>query len=96
MLVLGSNHFYISEIPSHSEGRSRSLRTWGGDAVAVEGACDSAGSGRQKRVVLTPQGWRQVGGQDTADDGDNPRPDRRGEHVISRKPLRGECRVIPV
>ena len=24
------------------------------------------------------------------------KPGRRGEHVISRKPLRGECRVIPV
>jgi hypothetical protein len=23
-------------------------------------------------------------------------PGRRGEHDISRKPLRGECRVIPV
>src|SRR5271156_450413 len=53
----------------------------GRDAVAVEGACDSAGSGRRKRVVLMPQGWRQVGGQDTADDGDNPRSDRRGERV---------------
>ena len=25
-------------IPSHSEGRSRSSRTWGGDAVAVDRA----------------------------------------------------------
>jgi hypothetical protein len=24
------------------------------------------------------------------------KPRRRGEHEISRKPLRGECRVIPV
>ena len=24
------------------------------------------------------------------------KPGRRGEHDISRKPLRGECRVIPV
>jgi hypothetical protein len=23
-------------------------------------------------------------------------PELRGEHEISRKPLRGECRVIPV
>src|SRR5664279_2510267 len=30
-----------------------------------------------------------------ADDGGK-KPGRRGEHVISRKPLRGECRVIPV
>ena len=36
--------------------------------------------------------WREA---IPADDGGK-KADHRGEHAISRKPLRGECRMIPV
>jgi len=47
-------------------------------------------------VVLTPRRWRQVGENKYSLMTVTKKPDRRGEHDISRKPLRGECRVIPV
>jgi len=35
---------------------------------------ESAACGRRSRVVLTPRRWRQVGGRDSADDGDKQSP----------------------
>ena len=80
---------YIHAIPSRPEGRSRSSRTWDGDAVDAEAATDERGlSVRQRRVVLTPRCWRQCtfrqllsgryGGK---------RAVLRGEPVISRKAI---------
>src|SRR6266702_8685451 len=59
--------------------------TWGGNAVDA-GSADSERreSVRQRRVVLTPRCWRQVGGSSPADDGGK-RAGRRGERVISCK-----------
>ena len=46
-----------------TEGRIAIVTDAGRDAVDANGAFDeSAGSGRRSRVVLTPQGRRQVGG----------------------------------
>ena len=42
-----------------------------------------------------PDAGVKFAAQGGADDGGK-KPGRRGEHVISRNPLRGECRVIPV
>ena len=76
-------------IPSRPEGRSRSSRTWDGDAVDAEAATDERGlSVRQRRVVPTSRCWRQCtwrqllsgryGGK---------RAVLRGELVISRKAI---------
>jgi hypothetical protein len=46
-------------------------------------------------VVLTPRRWRQVGGDDPQATVAK-EPGRRGEHEISRKPLRREGRTDPV
>ena len=74
-------------IPSRPEGRSRSSRTWDGDAVDAEAATDERGlCVRQKRVVLTSRCWRQVSGNNSADDGGK-RAVLRGDHVISRKAI---------
>ena len=43
-------------------------------------------------MVLTPRRWCQVGGSNSAGDGGK-KAGRRGEHSISRKPLRRECRI---
>jgi hypothetical protein len=49
--------------PAPPEGRSRSSRTWERDAVDADAPLtNGVFRGRQKRVVLTPHGWRQVGG----------------------------------
>jgi hypothetical protein len=82
-------------LPSHPDrGALANVINVGRAAVDAEGASDwSARGGRQKRVVpmhlmLASSRWR-----------DRPatvEKHRRGEHAISRKPLRGECRVIPV
>ena len=51
--------------------------------------------GRRSRVVLTPRRWCQVGGSNSAGDGGQ-KARAPGSARIIRKPLRGECRVIPV
>jgi hypothetical protein len=38
-------------------------------------------------VVLTPRGWRQVGGVFYPPTTVSKKPDRRGEHAISRKTI---------
>jgi hypothetical protein len=40
LLAADPNHFYISEIPSHSEGRCATSTARDGDAVDAEGAFD--------------------------------------------------------
>ena len=52
-------------------------------------------SGRQNRVVLSPRRWCQVCVKSRRRRWPKS-PEHRGERGISRKPLRGECRVIPV
>jgi hypothetical protein len=60
---------------------------------------------RQNRVVLTPRCWRQVSRlridpigsmRDIREATVTTSPARRGEHDISRKPLRRECRMPPL
>jgi hypothetical protein len=83
-------------VPPFSQGRFAIVTDVRRDAVDAECADDERhSSGRQRRVVLTPRRWRQVGGSNSAGDGGK-KADRRGEHGISRKPLRRECRVFPV
>ena len=62
--------------------------------------------GRRSRVVLTPRRWRQVGGVLSARPGSDKSLNPQATVSTSRspgrarrkplKPLRGECRVIPV
>src|ERR1700730_12821421 len=81
---------------SRHKGRCATSSTRDGDAVDADGAFDeSAGCGRRSRVVLTSRCWCQVLREDAQGDGGK-RAVHRGEHDISCKPLRGECRVIPV
>ena len=41
LLAADPNHFYISEIPSHSEGRCATSSTRDGDAVDAEALLDA-------------------------------------------------------
>ena len=69
---------YISRIPSRPEGRSRSPRTRDGERWTWKRLGERHGSVRQRRVVLTPHGWRRRWQQYMA---------HRGERVISRKAI---------
>ena len=76
-------------IPSRPEGRSRSSRTWDGDAVDAEAATDERGRRvRQRRVVLTSRCWRQcTWRQQLSGRNGGKRAVLRGDHVISRKAI---------
>ena len=76
-------------IPSRSEGRRPSSRTWDGDAVDADGACDDgARRVRQRRVVLTSRCWRQCTWRQLLPGRNGgKRAVLRGEHVISRKAI---------
>src|SRR3984893_13507791 len=89
-----STYIHRHPVPLRGAFRERHGRGAGGGGRdgALDGRCQR---GRRRRVVLTPRRWRQVGGGNSAGDGGK-KADHRGEHGISRKPLRGECRVIPV
>src|SRR4029078_11252840 len=80
---------YITAIPSRPEGRSRSSRTWDGDAVDGKGATDERGRRvRQRRVVPTPRCWRQcTWRQQLSGRHGGKRAVLRGDHVISRKAI---------
>src|SRR4029079_11707271 len=80
---------YIACIPSRPEGRSRSSRTWDGDAVDAKAATDERGlSVRQRRVVLTSRCWRQcTWRQLPSGRHGGKRAVLRGDHVISRKAI---------
>jgi hypothetical protein len=90
-------HFYRHPAPTRGAYRDRHGR-WARGAMDVKVPQDERHlSGRRSRVVLTPRCWRQVlkklallGG-----DGGN-KAGHRGEHVISRKPLRREGRMLPL
>jgi hypothetical protein len=60
---------------------------------ATSTADESAACGRRSRVVLTPRRWCQVCERQLSRATVANKPGRRGEHEISRKPLRRECRV---
>jgi hypothetical protein len=83
-------------VPSH-RGRLAIVTDAGRDAMDVGCATDErAACGRQSRVVLTPRRWRQVGGRHSAGDGGKQArsPGRARNKLL--KPLRGECRAVPV
>jgi hypothetical protein len=95
LLFRNRKSVYIKRRLVPHEGRLAIVTDAGRDAVDADGASDeSTGCGRRRRVVLTLRCWCQVGGVSASDGGK--KADHRGDHVISRKPLRGECRVIPV
>jgi hypothetical protein len=86
-------------VPLIHEGRFAIVTDVERDAMDADGADDEgAGGGRRSRVVLTPRRWRQVGDDAShyTDDGDKKArsPERARRKPL--KPLRGECRVIPV
>ena len=90
-----ANRLYKPRRPVPLEGRLEIVRDAGQDAVDADGATDeSTRRGRRSRVVLTPRRWRQVGGKKFPPATVTKKPDRREEHEVSRKPLRGECRVF--
>jgi hypothetical protein len=63
--------------------------------VDADGAVDERAScGRRSRVVLTPRRRRQVGGSNSADDGDKQARSPGRARRKPLKPLRGECRAF--
>jgi hypothetical protein len=84
--------------PSHpTKGRCATSTTRGGLRwTRRRFLTKRAKADERNRVVLAPRRWSQVGGCNTPPTTVANKPGRRGEHEISRKPLRGECRVIPV
>jgi len=86
-------------IPSRAEGRyGQSSRNVGRGAVDAGSATDERGLLRGREAVWF---WRPFAGvkfartrKRRADDGVNKASGPRGERGISRKPLRGECRMF--
>src|ERR1700735_2859007 len=91
-----ANQSISMPIPSHSRGVSRSSRTRDGmrwtRMVLLTRVPDADGE-----VVWA---WRLDGGVKLAEAVSpmtvTKTPDHRGEHEVSRKPLRGECRMPPL
>src|SRR6266404_1363953 len=94
-----ANHLY-KLAPSRliMRGGSRSSRNAGRDAVDACGALGrgARAGGRRSRVVLTPRRWRQVGGSNSAGDGGKQARSPGRARRKPLKPLRRECRVMPV
>jgi hypothetical protein len=88
---------YIPACPAPPKGAYHDRReTRGGMWWTLEAPKTRAFfSGRQNRVVLSPRRWCQVCAEARRRRWPTS-PEHRGERGISRKPLRGECRVIPV
>ena len=83
------NQRYITPIPSRPEGRIM-IATIVGRVAMDAGSADSERheSVRQRRVVLTPQCWRQVREKQASHRTTvTTSPARRGDHVISRKAI---------
>jgi hypothetical protein len=81
-------------VSSH-RGAARDRHGRGAGCGGRSGAIDEQRQGgRRSRVVPTPRRWRQVGGSNSAGDGDKKArsPERARRKPL--KPLRGECRVI--
>ena len=99
LLPFFGNMWFVLAIPPCQEGRLAIVTNVGRDAVdATERETSACGCGRRSRVVLAPRSRRQVRKTPTrrADDGVNKAIGPRGERGVSRKPLRGECRMFPV
>jgi hypothetical protein len=78
--------FIAPAIPAHMRGVSRSSRTLARDAVDARARLTMrAFRGRRSGVVLMPRRWRQVGGGNSAGDGDNK---ARSPGRAPRKPLK--------
>ena len=94
-LTLDPNQLYVAAIPSHIEGRFANVTNAGRAAVDVRGAPDEGAVLRTAKPrgpdasVLASSRRISVG------DGGK-KADHRGDRGVSRKPLRRECRVIPV
>ena len=91
-----ANQAYIFPILSHQRGESRPSRSRGGLRWTRKVRRTSAPEADSKIVWF----WHPDAGVKFAAQELRmtvaKKPGRRGEHDISRKPLRGECRVIPV
>jgi hypothetical protein len=89
-----SKSLYIITVPP-TEGCFANVTNAGWDAVDVDGAYDESVHWRTAKScgpdASTPASSLQISQATVAT-----KPDRRGEHGISRKPLRGECREMPV
>jgi hypothetical protein len=84
--VADPNHFYIPAVSLHMRGVSRSSRTRSGMRWTRMVLLTRAPfRGRRSRVVLTPRRRRQVGGSNSADDGDK---QARSPGRARRKPLK--------
>src|ERR1700733_1994698 len=88
---------YIRSCPAPPKGAYHDRReTRGGMWWTLEAPKTRAFfSGRRNRVVLSPRRWCQACAKARRRRWPKS-PEHRGERGISRKPLRGECRVIPV
>ena len=69
-----------------TRGASRSSLARDGERWTRKCLDERHGSVRQRRVVLTPRCWRQVGGSSPAGDGGK-KADHQGERAISRKAI---------
>src|SRR5205814_8488668 len=83
--------------PASNEGRFAIVTNAGWDAVDADVLLtNSMRCGRRSRVVLTPRRRRQVGGSNSAGDGDKKARSPGKSRRKPLKPLRGECRAAPV
>jgi hypothetical protein len=96
------NHLHIPRRPASLRGALRNVTDVGRDAVDAGGALDGrVASGRRSRVVLMPRRWHQVPRKQASckslggEGGKQARSPGRARRK-PLKPLRGECRVIPV
>ena len=86
------NHFHIRRRPP-LRGVSGSSRTRGWMRWTQAARLTSAQPcGRRSRVVLTPRRWRQIGGSNSTNDGDNKARSPRRARRKPLKPLRREGR----
>jgi hypothetical protein len=87
-LFRSANQVYVPLHPAlMKRGASRSSRNVGAGCDGRIVAFDEAhGSGRQRRVVLSPRCWGQAGG-DVRQRRRQSKPGLRGEPAISRKPI---------
>ncbi len=95
MLDGGGKSLLYPALSRPSEGRCARYGR-GAGCGGRGGACDErCRRGRRSRVVLTPQSLASSLREEAQATVSNKRG-HRGEREISRKPLRGECRVVPV
>jgi hypothetical protein len=89
------NHFICTAVPSHRGAtRDRHGRGTGCGGRGRRQRRERLIRGRRSRVVLTPRRWRQVGGSNSADDGDKKARSPGRARRKPLKPLRGECRAF--